>query len=120
MISFRISRQEGVVDDNAYSQVNHGYARSGPPSANEVDRAARQEAVPTYAVVDKSKKKKNQKEEKPPEYATVDKSKKKKKKDEKEDYTYAEVDMSKKSIKKVCLSEIPQYMSLKDFVSILQ
>ena len=104
-ISFRISRQEGVVDDNAYSQVNHGYARSGPPSANEVDRAARQEAavaVPTYAVVDKSKKKKNQKEEKPPEYATVDKSKKKKKKDEKEDCTYAEVDMSKKSSKKVC------------------
>lgn len=96
-----ISRQEGAVDDNAYSQANDGYARSGPPSADDVRQEA-VAAVPTYAVVDKSKKKKNQKEEKPPEYAVVDKSKKKKKKDEKEDYTYAEVDMSKKTSMKVC------------------
>ena len=61
-----------------------------------------EEAIPTYAAVDKSKKKNKKKEHKPTEdqYAVVDKSKKKKKKNE-PDATYAEVDMSKKSIK-VC------------------
>ena len=61
------------------------YAQSGPPAANGTDGAAEQEieavgAIPTYAVVDKSKKKKKLREEVPPVYAEVDKSKKKKKK----------------------------------------
>ena len=60
------------------------YAQSGPPAANGNEGAAEQEievaaAIPTYAVVNKSKKKKVQ-EEVPPVYAEVDKSKKKKKK----------------------------------------
>ena len=60
------------------------YAQSGPPAANGTEGAAEQEievaaAIPTYAVVNKSKKKKLR-EEVPPVYAEVDKSKKKKKK----------------------------------------
>ena len=62
-------------------------AQSGPPVANETDGAAEQEkevvgVIPTYAVVDKSKKSKKQTDEKPPEaptiptYATVDESQK--------------------------------------------
>lgn len=60
-------------------------AQSGPPVANETDGAAEQEkevvgVIPTYAVVDKSKKSKKQTDEKPPEaptiptYATTDES----------------------------------------------
>ena len=101
MVGFFSSRQEGQfnAEDNAYSQVNHGYAGTGPRSngtetvalqqraaADGSDAAAHQQAAaasPTYAEVDKSKKKKKKKEE------------------EKQDYTYAEVDRSKKA-KKVC------------------
>ena len=99
--------------ENAYAQVNHGYADAGPPSANGTNAAnvaAQQQAtaapVPNYAVVDKTKKK-NKKEKRgdqngaqpnSPEYAAVDKSQKKKKAP---DDTYAQVDKSKKS-KKVC------------------
>ena len=69
-----------------YLQVQGAYAQSGPPAANGIDGAPDQEikaaaaAIPTYAVVDKSKKKKKLREEVPPVYAEVDKSKKKKKK----------------------------------------
>ena len=73
-------------DEGGYSQVQGAYAQSGPPAANGTDGAADQEievaaAIPTYAVVDKSKKKKKKfREQVPPVYAEVDKSKKKKKK----------------------------------------
>ena len=68
------------------------YAQLGPTVANGTDIADEQEirvvtAIPTYAVVDKSKKKKKSREEVPPVYAEVDKSKKKKKKtDNNNDY----------------------------------
>ena len=65
--------------DDRYGQVNNGYAETGPPSAKSTEKAAA--AVPDYAVVDKSAKKKN--------------------KNEKVDDTYAKVDMSKKRSKKV-------------------
>ena len=73
-------------DEVGYSQVQGAYAQSGPPAASGADGAAEQQvegarAIPTYAVVDKSKKKKKKLlEEVPPVYAEVDKSKKKKKK----------------------------------------
>ena len=71
-------------NERGYSQVHRAYAQSGPPAASGTDGAAGQEievaaAIPTYAVVDKSKKKKLR-EEVPAVYAEVDKSKKKKKK----------------------------------------
>ena len=91
--------RHGNVEDNAYSQVKHGYAGTGlrtngtgavalqqRAAADGRDAASHQQeatASPTYAEVDKSKKKK---------------------KEEKLDYTYAEVDKSKKS-KKVCYSK---------------
>ena len=55
-------------------------AQSGPPVANETDGAAEQEkevvgVIPTYAVVDKSKKSKKRTDKKPPEFAIVNKSK---------------------------------------------
>lgn len=93
-------------DEGGYSQVQGAYAQSGPPAANGTDGSAGQEievaaAIPTYAVVDKSKKDKKQADEKPPEYAVVDKSKK-----EKQEAaaipTYAAVDKSKKKKKKSC------------------
>ena len=61
------------------------YAQSGPPAANGTDGTNEQDieaaaAIPTYAAVDKSKKKKKSREEVPPVYPEVDKSKKKKKK----------------------------------------
>ena len=72
-------------DEGGYSQVQGDYAQSGPPAANGTDGASGQEievaaAIPTYAVVDKSKKKKKLREEMPAVYAEVDKSKKKKRK----------------------------------------
>ena len=73
-------------DEGGYSQVQGDYAQSGPPAANGTDGAAGQEievaaAIPTYAVVDKSRKKKKKlREEMPAVYAEVDKSKKKKRK----------------------------------------
>ena len=74
-------------DEGGYSQVQGAYAQSGPPAASGTDGTIGQEievaaAIPTYAVVDKSNKKKNKKlrEEVPPVYAEVNKSKKKKKK----------------------------------------
>ena len=74
--------------EGGYSQVQGAYAQSGPPAANGTNGVADQEieaaapaAIPTYAVVEKSKKKKKKlREEVPPVYAEVDKSKKKKKK----------------------------------------
>ena len=97
-------------NERGYSQVQGAYAQSGPPAANGTDGAAGQEievaaaAIPTYAVVDKSKKDKKQADEKPPEYAFVDKSKK-----EKQEAaaipTYVAVDKSKKK-KKSC-EEVP-------------
>ncbi|XP_074634741.1 uncharacterized protein LOC141893241 [Acropora palmata] len=74
-------------DEGGYSQVPGAYAQSGPPAANGTNGAAAEQqlegatAIPNYAVVDKSKKKKKKlREEVPPVYAEVDKSKKKKKK----------------------------------------
>ena len=62
-------------------QVQHAPAPSGPPVLNGADGADTQEielagVIPTYVVVDKSKKSKKLVDEKPPEYAVVDKSKK--------------------------------------------
>ena len=73
-------------DEGGYSLAQGAYAQSGPPAANGTDGAATEQqlegatAIPTYAVVDKSKKKKKLRKEVPPVYAEVDKSKKKKKK----------------------------------------
>lgn len=95
-------------EGNPYAGVNSGYANAGPQPSVEIEQELGEvggEATPTYALVDKSKKKDKKKdkkaaEEKPTEdqYAVVDKSKKKKKKNE-PDATYAEVDMSNKSKK---------------------
>lgn len=101
-----------------------GYAMSGPQPS--VDIATEQklgavggEAIPTHAVVDKSKKKGKKKnkgaaEQKPfdDQYAVMDKSKKKKKNEA--DNTYAEVDMSKKSQKKPKHGEV-LYADLGEF-----
>ena len=109
---FRSSNQGTPSDGNIYAGENGGYAKSGPlPTVDMVTEqqlgAVGGEAIPTYATVDKSKKKDKKKDKKAAEqkemenqYAAVDKTKKKKKKNEVDD-TYAEVDMSKKS-KKVC------------------
>lgn len=67
---------------------NGAYAKSGPPSANSTDvsSAAQKQpaqeagAIPTYAVVDKSKKKKKEPDEMPLVNTDMGKSKKKKKK----------------------------------------
>ena len=81
------------------------YAMSGPQPPIDVKVAVCEE-IPTYAVVDKAKKKDKKKNKKAAEqkaiddqYAVVDKSKKNKKNEP--DNTYAEVDISNKS-KKVC------------------
>ena len=97
-----------VSEGNPCAEVNSGYANAGPQPSVEIEQELGEvggEATPTYALVDKSKKKDRKKdkkaaEEKPTEdqYAVVDKSKKKKKKNE-PDATYAEVDMSNKSKK---------------------
>ena len=60
-----ICRQKAV--ENPYSRVSSGYAHSGPLSGDGTDGAARPQAaaaVPTYAAVDKSKKKKKKKDKK--------------------------------------------------------
>ena len=69
-------------DEGGYLQVQ--CAQSGPPVANETDDAAEQEkevagVIPTYAVMDMSKKSKKQADKRPPEYVVMDKSKKKEK-----------------------------------------
>ena len=97
-------------DEGGHSQVQGAYAQSGPPAANGTDGAAEQEigvagAIPTYTVVDKSKKSKKQADEKPPEYAVVDKSQKKEKQEVAAVPTYAAVDKSKK--KKKSREEVP-------------
>ncbi|XP_015747811.1 PREDICTED: uncharacterized protein LOC107327578 [Acropora digitifera] len=97
-------------DQGGHSQVPGAYAQSGPPAANGPDGAAEQEievagAIPTYAVVNKSKKSKKQADEKPPEYAIVDKSKKKEEQEPAAIPTYAAVDKSKK--KKKSREEVP-------------
>ena len=98
--------------EGGYSQVQGAYAQSGPPAANGTDGAAEQKievagAIPTYAIVDKSKKSKKQADERPPEYAVVDKSKKKEKQEEVAIPTYAAVDKSKKKKKKKSSEEVP-------------
>ncbi|XP_022798002.1 hemicentin-1-like isoform X2 [Stylophora pistillata] len=97
---------------NDYSQVNSGYAETGPRSTERANLDHNQEeegaaAIPDYAVVDKSKKKGKKKDKraaemKPTEdqYAIVDKSKKKTKLKNEPDATYAEVDCQKNSKKK--------------------
>ena len=97
-------------DEGGHLQVQGAYAQSGPPAANGPDGAAEQEievagAIPSYAVVDKSKKSKKQADERPPEYAVVDKSQKKEKQEEAAIPTYAAVDKSKK--KKKSPEEVP-------------
>lgn len=97
--------------DDSHSQVQGAYAQSGPPAANGLDGAAEQEievagAIPTYAVVDKSKKSKKQADERPPEYAVVDKPKKKEEQGAAPIPTYAAVDKSKKK-KKKSREEVP-------------
>ena len=114
-------------NEGGYLQVQ--CAQSGPPVANGSDGAAEQEkevagVIPTYAVMDMSKKSKKQADKKPPEYAVVDKSKKKEKQEaaangtvgaaEQETEvtgvipTYAVVDKSKKS-KKQADEKPPEY-----------
>ncbi|XP_067030249.1 uncharacterized protein [Acropora muricata] len=97
-------------DEGGHSQVQGAYAQSGPPAANGPDGAAEQEigvagVIPTYAVVDKSKKSKKLADEKTPEYAVVDKSQKKEKQEVGAVPTYAAVDKSKK--KKKSREEVP-------------
>ena len=110
MVGFFSSRQEGQLgaEDNAYSQVNHGYEGTGPRSngtetvplqqraaADGSDAAAHQQeaaASSTSAEVDKS-------------------TKKRKEEEEKLDYTHAEVDRSKET-KKVCQSVGPRHPTL--------
>ena len=87
------------------SQVQGAYSQSGPPAANGTDSAAEQQieagaAIPTYAAVDKSKKKKKSREEVPAVYAEVDKSKKKKKEKIDDKNLYETLDEPKK----VCIS----------------
>ena len=74
-VNFISSDNEGV-----YLQVQ--CAQSGPPVANQTDDAAEQEeevagVIPTYVVMDMSKKSRKQADKRPPEYVVVDKSKKK-------------------------------------------
>ncbi|KAJ7371571.1 hypothetical protein OS493_024246 [Desmophyllum pertusum] len=123
-----LSRQD-CTQENPYAHDNNGYAGAGPQSTETSDMEQSQGAsgpvtVPTYAVVDKSKKKgkkdkkkdKQAAEQKPTEdqYAVVDKSKKKKKKEE-PDATYAQVDMSKKSKKQKAKPGECLYADLGDF-----
>ena len=99
------SKENGKKKDSKAAEQK---PTEGPMTIGEIENQTTkvdfigEEAIPTYAAVDKSKKKNKKKEHKPTEdqYAVVDKLKKKKKKNE-PDATYAEVDMSKKSIK-VC------------------
>ena len=91
--------------EGGHLQVQGVYAQSGPPAAIGTDSAAEQQieteaAIPTYTVVDKSKKGKKQADERPPEYAVVDKSQKKEKQEAAAIPTYAAVDKSKKKKKK--------------------
>lgn len=75
-------------EESPCSRVNGAYAKSGPPSANSTDvsSAAQKQpaqeagAIPTYEVVDKSKKKKKEPDEMPLVNIDMGKSKKKKKK----------------------------------------
>lgn len=103
------SSNHGTLSEgNPVAEVKKGYANVGPQPSVEIEQeleAVGGEATPSYALVDKSKKKGKKKDKKAAEqkqtedqYAVVDKSKKKKKKNE-PDATYAEVDMSKKSKK---------------------
>ena len=96
--------RHGNAEDNAYSQVNHGYAGTGPrPNGTEAV------ALQQRAAADGSDAAAHQQEAAAiPTYVEVDKSNKKKKAEEKLDYTYAEVDKSKKS-KKVCCSIGPDH-----------
>ena len=111
MVGFFSSRQEGQLDaeDNAYSQVNHGYAGTGPRSNGT-------ESVPLQqrAAADGSDAAAHQQEAATsPTSGEVDKSKKEKKKEEEEklDYTYPEVDRSKET-KKVYQSVGPRHPTL--------
>ncbi|XP_068686468.1 hemicentin-1-like isoform X1 [Montipora foliosa] len=108
--------EESLHGDSPHAKVNRAYAESGPPSASGTQGAARQQsqdlgAIPTYAVVDKSKKKKK-KEEKPPIYASVDKSKKRKKKtDDKNLYDNVEEPKKEKKPGEVLYAELGDFQN---------
>jgi len=102
-------KPHGNAEDNAYSQVNHGYAGTGPrPNGTEVVALQQREAADGRDAAATHQ----QEASAPPTYAEVDKSKKKKK-EEKLDYNYAEVDKSTESKKKPKSGEVA-YADLED------
>ncbi|XP_068733579.1 hemicentin-1-like [Montipora capricornis] len=103
--------EESLHGDSPNAKVNRAYAESGPPSASGTQQSQDLGAIPTYAVVDKSKKKKK-KEEKPPIYASVDKSKKRKKKtDDKNLYDNVEEPKKERKPGEVLYAELGDFQN---------